>query len=70
MDWLALFVIVAIVGQLGLLIWVKYRAPHKAADLAKRRADLVEAAADRQLVTSERHEPKLGHTQKGVVDAD
>jgi hypothetical protein len=70
MDGLALFVIVAIVGQLGLLIWVKYRAPFKAADLAKRRADLVEAAADRQCQHGLTHESKLGHPQKGVVDAD
>jgi hypothetical protein len=70
MDWLALFVIVAIVGQLALILWTRLRVTRSSAQLAKDRADLVEAAADRQLVTPERHEPKLGHTQKGVVDAD
>ena len=49
MDWLAVFVIVAIVGQLCLPLVGAYRNA-RALAMAKRRADLLEAAADRQIV--------------------
>jgi hypothetical protein len=49
MDWLAVFVIVVIVGQLCLPLVGAYRQ-RRARAVAKRRADLLEAAADRQIV--------------------
>lgn len=58
MDWLAVFVIVAIVGQLCLPLVGAYRNG-RARSMAKRRADLLEAAADRQLVKFLRDENKL-----------
>jgi hypothetical protein len=48
MDWLAVFVICAIVGQLCLPLVGAYRND-RAQSRAKRRADLLEAAADQQL---------------------
>lgn len=47
MDWLAVFVAVAVVGQLCLPLIGKYRNTLRQS-MAKRRADLLEAAADRQ----------------------
>lgn len=47
MDWLAVFVIVAVVGQLCLPLIGAYNN-NRALARAKRRADLLEAAADRQ----------------------
>jgi hypothetical protein len=50
MDWLLVFVVVAVVGQLCLPMVGAYRNA-RARAMAKRRADLLEAAADRQNVT-------------------
>jgi hypothetical protein len=47
MDWLLVFVVVAVVGQLCLPLIGAYRNT-RATSVAKRRADLLEAAADRQ----------------------
>jgi type II secretory pathway pseudopilin PulG len=70
MDWLALFVIVAIVGQLALILWLRSRHTLDARQLAQQRARLLEDAAHQQAVTFDIHKTKLGHTEKGVVDAD
>jgi hypothetical protein len=66
MDWLFAFVLVAIAGQFGVIVWLKWRAARRTADLPQARARLVEAAADQQLQTQAQHTPKLG--SKGVVD--
>jgi hypothetical protein len=58
MDWLAVFVIVAIVGQLCLPLVGAY-SNARARAMAKRRADLLEAAADRQAVVTLSHPAKL-----------
>jgi hypothetical protein len=47
MDWLVVFVVCAIVVQLCLPLVGAYRNT-RATSVAKRRADLLEAAADRQ----------------------
>jgi hypothetical protein len=47
MDWLAVFVVCAIVVQLCLPLVGAYRN-NRRQSMAKRRADLLEAAADRQ----------------------
>jgi hypothetical protein len=49
MDWLLVFVVVAVVGQLCLPLVGAY-SNARARAMAKRRADLLEAAADRQIV--------------------
>jgi hypothetical protein len=50
MDWLLVFVIVAVVGQLCLPLVGRWRT-HRAHQRAKARARLLEAAADRQMVS-------------------
>jgi hypothetical protein len=47
MDWLLVFVVVAVVGQLCLPLIGQYGNTRRES-MAKRRADLLEAAADRQ----------------------
>ena len=47
MDWLLVFVVVAVVGQLCLPLIGEYGNTRREST-AKRRADLLEAAADRQ----------------------
>ena len=69
MDWLAVFVIVAVVGQLCLPLLGAYRNG-RAREMAKRRADLVEAAADRQAVATSSQFAKLDTQQKGVGSDD
>jgi Tfp pilus assembly protein PilE len=61
MDWLAAFVVVAVVGQLCLPLVGAYRNA-RARAMAKRRADLLEAAADRQEVTYSTMTAKVGST--------
>lgn len=65
---LALCVTVAVVGQLLLILWGNHFREVDARQLAKRRADLLEAAADRQLVADLSRTAKLDGKNKGVGD--
>lgn len=58
MDWLLVFVVVAVVGQLCLPLVGAY-SNARARAMAKRRADLLEAAADRQSATFSQTTHKL-----------
>ncbi len=64
MDWLAVFVVVAVVAQLCLPL-VSAWERRSSARLAKRRADLLEAAADQQAVATFSQTAKLGSKGAG-----
>lgn len=67
MDWLLVFVVVAVVGQLCLPLVGAWRRKVDRRQLAERRADLLEAAADQQLVAIQPRTAKLNENQKGVA---
>lgn len=49
---LAVLVAVSVIGQAGLILWCQWRTDARNKQVAKARADLLEAAADRQLHTN------------------
>lgn len=63
---LAILVIAAIVGQAGLIIWLRHRHTLDARQVAEARAHLLEDAADRQLVATNAHTAKLSENNKGL----
>ena len=70
MDWLMVFVILAIVGQFALIKFLQAKHARSAAvDLAKARADLLESAADRQNMPTLSRDFTIQAQQKGVGDA-
>lgn len=66
MDWLMVFVILAIVGQFAVIKFLQMKQAKSAAfDRAKARADLLEAAADRQIVSTSSQNSKISAQEKG-----
>lgn len=65
---LAILVIVAIVGQAGLIIWLRHRHTLDARQVAEARARLLETAAEQQLVATKSHTAKLSENTKGLGD--
>jgi hypothetical protein len=70
MDWLMVFVILAIVGQFVVIKFLQMKQAKIAAfDRSKARADLLEAAADRQIVSTSSQNSKISAQEKGACDA-
>jgi hypothetical protein len=65
MDWLLIFVIVAIVGQFAFIKWTQIRVARSAVHVKKARADLLESAADHQSLCQKSHRDTLGIQSKG-----
>lgn len=68
MDWLLIFVLVAIVGQFALIKWSAFRQAKIAVDVKKARADLLESAADQQAVCKKSHSDSLVFPTHGAAD--